>query len=150
MNDVAQSFNVNNEIETIHGDITQPLTYLTEQYDLLLDNASLYSNEENKIHDALKDYQNIMNKNSYFLMNCFGEKSSGFGTGRQISNNTYSDVKGLFQNRGTVTFFTRERINEIIKELNYEIIYHSNLIENRGDLISEHLITVFKKRTLVR
>ena len=68
VNNLAKNFNVDSDIKTIHGDITQPLKFIEGEYDLLLDNAALYSNDEKKINNALKDYQNFMNKNSLFLM----------------------------------------------------------------------------------
>ena len=78
-------------------------------------------------------------------MNCFGEKTSGYGTGRQLSENTYTDVEGVFKSRGVVTFFTRKRFNEIIKSLNYKIIYQEDVLDSRDYIVVVNLITVFKK-----
>lgn len=145
VNNLAQSFGVNNDIDTIHGDITQPLTYLTGQYDLLLDNAALYSNEEDKIYCALRDYRNLMSKNGFFLMNCFGEETTGYRTGRELSEHTYTDVDGVFKERGIITFFTRDRLSEILENLNYRIVYYEDLLENRNGLVTQLLVTSFCK-----
>jgi SAM-dependent methyltransferase len=145
VNFLAKSFGVSNYIETIHGDITEPSTYLTDQYDLLLDNFALYSNNEDKFYSALENYRNLLCDNGFFLMACFGEGTSGYGTGRKLSENTYTDVDGVFKDRGVVTFFNRNRLNEILVSLNYKIIYFEDLYEKRESFDKEMLITVISK-----
>ena len=146
VNRLARSFGVKNDIETIHGDITQPLVFLEGKYDLLLDNAALYSNEEVKIYNALKDYRNLLSDRGFFLMTCFGEETSGYGTGRKLSDHTYTDVDGAFKDRGVVTFFNRDRLNDILVSLNYKIVYNEVLYERRDSFDKQMLVTVFSKQ----
>lgn len=78
-------------------------------------------------------------------MNCFGEETTGYRTGRELSEHTYTDVDGVFKERGIITFFTRDRLSEILENLNYRIVYYEDLLENRNGLVTQLLVTSFCK-----
>ena len=97
------------------GDITTPIDYISNTFDILLDNYSLYSNPEDDIKNALFDYYNFLNEGGYLLMNCFGDKTTGYGTGTKLTEYTYRDVEGSLKDRGIITWYSRERLNNLFR-----------------------------------
>lgn len=145
-NKVALEFNVKDEISLLHGDITEPKNYINSKFELLLDNYALYSNEENKIKRALEEYYDLTAQSGFFLMNCFGEKTTGFGSGKQLSDNTWIDISnGIMKERGIVTWFTKKRLFDSFQKIGFSISYYENiLIERNQNIIEKHSIC-FKK-----
>jgi len=144
---LANEFGVKNSIDLVHGDIMFPKKFINNKYDILLDNYSLYSNYEEQIINALKDYYDIMKSPSYFLMNCFGEKTTGFGLGEQISRNTYTDIPiGVMKQRGVVTWFSKRRLLEVLGDIGYIVSYYENILyEQNGDLTEKHITCLQKQ-----
>jgi len=142
---IAKEFGVTNTIDLILGDITKPDKYFSNTFDVLLDNYSLYSNPEDEVSNALMKYYNIMNGGGVFLMNCFGEKTSGYDTGTQLSKNTFRDVEGSLKDRGIITWYNRSRLNELFSRIGFQISYTEDLSEDHNGVITEKLITCLKK-----
>ena len=127
------------------GDITSPGKFISETFDILLDNYSLCSNPEEDICSALFEYYNFLNWGSYLLINCFGEKTTGFGTGTQLSNKTFRDVEGSLKDRGIITWYSRERLNDLFRNIGFEIAYTEDLAQLHNGVVTEKLITCLKK-----
>jgi len=145
-NKLVSEFNVNGKIDLLHGDITEPKNYLNNKYELLLDNYSLYSNEENKIKSALIQYYDLTAPSGFFLMNCFGQRTTGFGLGKQISDNTWTEISnGIMTERGIVTWYTKKRLFHIFQKIGFSISYYENiLIERDGNIVEKHNICLKK------
>ena len=142
---IAKEFGVSKNIDLLIGDITKPKVFVKKKYDVFLDNYSLYSNAEEKVCTALSEYFEILYNGGLFLMNCFGEKTSGYGTGTQLSENTFRDVEGILKNRGIVTWFTRERINNIFNNIGFKIVYTEDVTHENNGVFTEKLISCIKK-----
>ena len=143
--EIAKEFGVKNTFELVLGNITSPRKYISESFDILLDNYSLCSNYEAEIRNSLPDYYYILNDGGYFLMNCFGEKTTGYGTGKQLSEHTYRDVEGSLKDRGIITWFNRTRLNNMFKEIGFQIVYFEELLVENNGILTERLITCFTK-----
>lgn len=114
----------NNEISVnfILGDITKPKEYFTHQFDIMLDNYSLYANEKESIIEAYKQYYDLLKPGGHFLTNCFGE---------------LTDYDVLI---GTSTLFTQSELKKLFAEIGYKIDYTETKLEERDGLIIEKLI----------
>jgi len=144
--EIAKEFRLRNTIELVLGDITTPGKYISETFDILLDNYSLYANPEEDICSALFQYYNFLNRGRYLLMNCFGEKTTGYGTGTQLSEHTYRDVEGSLKGRGVITWFNRTRLNDLFDNIGFQVNYTEDLIVEYNGIVSERLITCLKKK----
>ena len=143
---LLNEFRVEKKINIILGDITKPREYIHSNFDILLDNYSIYSNPEKEIVDAYIDYFDILSNGGYFLTNCFGEKTTGFGTGKRISQNTWAEIQeGKLNGMGLVTFFNRQRLNKLFKKIGYTIHYTECLSEKRNGIRAEKLVTCLTK-----
>lgn len=145
---LAEEFGVFTNFTLLLGDITKPHNHIDSRFDIMLDNYSLCANPEKDIHSALKDYYEILYDGGYLLMNCFGEKTTGFGIGKQLSEHTWTDMSrgGVLYNRGIVTWFTRQRLNTIFQTIGYNINYYENILEDRCEIIIEKHIFCLTKQ----
>jgi len=142
---IAKEFGVTNKFDLVLGDITSPGKFISETFEILLDNYSLYSNPEEDICSALFEYYNFLNWGGYLLMNCFGDKTTGCGTGTQLSEHTYRDVEGSLKDRGIITWFNRTRLNDLFDNIGFQVAYAEHLIVEYNGIVTERLITCLKK-----
>ena len=142
---IAKEFGVTNKFNLVLGDITSPGKFISETFEILLDNYSLCSNPEEDICSALFEYYNFLNWGGYLLMNCFGDKTTGYGTGTQLSKHTYRDVEGSLKNRGIITWFNRTRLNDLFDNIGFQVAYAEHLFVEYNGIVTERLITCLKK-----
>jgi len=143
---LAESFGVINSIDIILGDIVNPIKYIHNEFDVILDNYSLCSNEENKIYNALKYYFTLLKKDGVMMMNCFGENMDGSRTGTQLSENTFRDVdSGSLKNRGVVTWYTRCRLNDLLHDIGFKVLHTEDAVINDNGVVHEKIITYIIK-----
>jgi len=142
-----KEFNIDLEnIELVHGNILFPKNYLKDSFDILVDNYSLYCNSTVNIREAYLQYYDLLNKGGLFITNCFGKKTTGFNTGIKINNNTFKNLReGVLKNRGISTFWDREELNNMFREIGYQIVNIENIIENRNGVFIEKHITYLMK-----
>ena len=145
VNTLAKNFGINKKIETIHGDITKPLKYINKKYDLMIDSYSLYSNINNHVIRGFEEYFQILKPKGFFLNCCFGKKTSGFIKGKKINNNSCTVSKGKLNTGGLQSFYTKNELFSIYKNIGYKIIYYENILENRdGDFVEKHITYLTK------
>jgi SAM-dependent methyltransferase len=142
---LAESFGIKKNINTVHGDITKPLTFIDNKFSIILDSYALYSNIEGHTIRGYEECYELLKNDGFFLTCCFGKKTHGFGTGDKISDNTYTNVKGSLSNGGVQTFFDKEYLLRIFNEIGYRVEYYENIIEDRnGDLVEKHITCLSK------
>jgi cyclopropane fatty-acyl-phospholipid synthase-like methyltransferase len=145
VNKLAKEFCIETEIEIVHGDITKPKSFLNTTYDILLDNYALYSNPEKHTINGFREVFDLMKAGGFFLTCCFGKKTTGFGTGKQLSKNTFTNIKGILSTGGVQSFFSRDDLNSIFSDIGYQMQYYENILEDRnGELVEKH-ITCLRK-----
>jgi len=142
---IANGFGVNKNIELIHGDITKPSGYINKKFDIMLDNYSLCCNPEKNIMEALYSYYSLLKPKGYFLMNCFGDKTTGYGSGTMLAKNTYTDLEGSLKERGLITWFNKKRLRILFNQIGFNIVYFEYINMNYNNSIIQKLITCLKK-----
>ena len=86
-----------------------------------------------------------MENDGFFLTCCFGKKTDGFGTGKKVSDNSYTNIQGILSNGGVQSFFNREDLICIFNEIGYHIKYYENILEDRnGELVEKHITCLSK------
>ena len=112
----------------------------------MLDNYSLYSNPEQNITNALTEYYDLLCDNSFFLTNCFGKRTSGYGSGVKLSNNTYEDItEGNLKDRGVVTWFSEGELRSIYDNIGFKVCYYENILETKNKIVTEKRIFCLTK-----
>ncbi len=144
---IFSKFGVKQSPETLVGNITKPLDYLSDgnKFDLLLDHYSLYSNKPDEIERAYSQYREIAATGALFLTCCFGKRSSGYGTGTPTGPGSYRDIPlGPLSKRGLVTFFSPDEIHSLLRRLGYSIEYYDVMEINGEAGIIEKIITALR------
>ena len=143
INKLAKEFGVDADIEVVHGDITKPKRFLYFghfPYDIVVDNYALYSNPEEDTINGFSGIFDLMKTGGFFLTCCFGKKTTGFGTGKQLSKNTFTNIEGPLSKCGIQSFFDRIDLDWIFSDIGYHIQYCENILEDRnGELIEKHI-----------
>jgi cyclopropane fatty-acyl-phospholipid synthase-like methyltransferase len=143
---LAERFGASGEIKTVLGDIAAPKRYFNQLFDIMLDNYSLCTNSYGRIIDAFSDYFTLLGSGGFLLTNCFGKKTTGYGSGTDLGNDTFTDMtEGALSNRGMNTFFDRVELNRIFAEIGFGIEYVENLVEERNGIIVERQVTCLRK-----
>ena len=104
VNALAREFGVNATIEVVHCDITRPKAFLNSTYDIMVDNYALYSNKEVQTLNGFREFFDLLKTGGLFLTCCFGKKTTGYGTGKQLSKNTFTNIEGKLSNGGVQSF----------------------------------------------
>ena len=142
---LAKEFGVDKGIRTVHGDITQPQTFIENKFNIILDSYALYSNIEVQTINGYEECYDLLENDSFFLTCCFGKKTDGFGTGEKMSDNSYTNIQGILSNGGVQSFFNREDLTCIFNEIGYHIKYYENILEDRnGELVEKHITCLSK------
>ncbi|MCP4118193.1 MAG: hypothetical protein GY737_22905 [Desulfobacteraceae bacterium] len=88
----------------------------------------------------------ILKKGGIFITVLYGAKSSGYSSGKQLSPNTFTEIKsGPFANYGHITVFSPSEILELIEKngfekLEWEIITTENF--DRTYCFEENVLTL--------
>jgi len=142
---LAFKYGVVDNINILNGDITKPLTFIKSTFNIILDSYALYSNKENKTINGYRECYELLEKDGFFLTCCFGKKTDGFGTGKKVSSNTYTKIKGVLSNGGVQSFFSKEDLMNIFDDIGYHTEYYENVLENRdGEIIEKHISCLSK------
>ena len=142
---LSKEFSIDNGISTVHGDITKPLTFIKHKFNVILDSYALYSNIEYQTINGFKECYDLLDNDGFFLTCCFGKKTTGYGTGKQLSKNTFTNIEGKLSNGGVQSFFSRDELDQIFCNIGYRISYYENIIEDRnGELIEKHITCLSK------
>ena len=138
-------FGVKNNIKLIHGDITNPLKFVHQKYNVLIDSYSLYSNKKIYFEKGIKEYYDILNNNGFFINCCFGKKTTGFIKGNKQNLNDCIVKQGKLMNGGLQSFFYKGELNVIFKKAGFNLLFYENIIETRDNEIIEKHITYLTK-----
>ncbi len=128
------------------GDIMKPSKYFLDPFEIMVDHYALYSNPENEITLAYRQYFELLKPGGKFLTCAFGENFDGFGTGVQLSKNTWTDIpEGPLKDRGMTTFWTEVRLCGILEKVGFEIDYSEVIQHKIVDSFQEKIIVSVKR-----
>lgn len=100
------------------------LIYQEDMFDAIVDSATIYSNKLEDISKILKEVYRILKKDGKIISTgLFNSKTTGFGTGEYLAENTYRELtEGPLAHRGTVHFFKKEEIFSIWSSIGFREI----------------------------
>lgn len=90
------------------------LNYPSDFFDALIDSAVIYANKIEHIKTILNEAYRVLKKGGkIFSTGLFNCKTTGYGTGSKLEDNTYNELtQGALSHRGTVHFFTIAEVLE--------------------------------------
>lgn len=100
------------------------LVYQDEMFDAIVDSAAITSNKIEDVKVILKEAYRILKKDGKIISTgLFNEKTTGYGTGEYLDENTYRELtEGPLAHRGTIHFFNKEEIMNIWSSIGFKDI----------------------------
>lgn len=85
------------------------------------DNGSFtQKNVVRKCTDKNKTYQ-ILKPGGKLITVCFGRQTTGYGTGRELEENTFKNIpKGALSDRGITHFFGKDELRETLQTTGFD------------------------------
>lgn len=122
------------------------LSYPDDFFDAVIDNVSIDANRLDDIKTMYKAIYRILNPNGKLLTVCFDKETTGFGTGKEIEPDTFTDMtSGVLKTSGVHHFFDKQSINALLAEIGFTGIKNETLVyTDNGNVISE-IITMAEK-----
>ena len=92
-----------------------------------------------KVYDFLK-------KDGKLLTVCFGKETSGYGLGKEIEKDTFTDItEEALRERGITHFFDKKLIKLILSEIGFNnIMIDSILYTDRGMKVEQYVVQAEK------
>ena len=110
----------------------EDLMFKDNYFDLIYDIESLYCNEVNLIQNAIDESYRCLKQDGTYFGKMFGIKTTGSTSGKEISKNTFENLKkGIFAGHKVAHFVTKAEIRKLFKkykniEINYQIHTRNN------------------------
>ncbi|MCI9050791.1 MAG: class I SAM-dependent methyltransferase [Lachnospiraceae bacterium] len=102
------------------------ISYPNEFFDCIIDSAVVYANTIKNITDMYKKtYDLLVLGGKLFSTGLFTPNTTGYGTGLSLEKNTFKDLtEGALSGRGTVHFFEKEEVSELLNAAGF---HHINI-----------------------
>ena len=98
----------------------QDVEYERSSFDAVIDSCCIYANVIDDILSMYKKVFSFLKEGGKFLTIAFGKKTSGYGSGRKIEDDTYTDMtEGNLVNRGTTHFYTKHDFISILENTGF-------------------------------
>ena len=121
------------------------LPWETESFDLVVDVFALYANILPEIHKTVKEIVRVLKPGGFFFTKVWGVKTQGYGTGKKLEENTYSDISsGPCKDMGVSHFFNEKELKLYFKPLKLQKTTEINR-RTEGMIYSQEYICIYKK-----
>lgn len=121
----AKSYLAKENLEA-HFEVADALdiSYENNFFDCIIDSAVVYANTIKNITDMYKKiYDLLVPAGKLFATGLFTPNTAGYGTGILLEKNTFKDLtEGALAGRGTVHFFEKEEILELLDSIGFHNI----------------------------
>lgn len=122
------------------------INYKNEYFNCIIDAFCITSN---LLSDIINMYQKIYNMLVFggkLFSTGFTPKTTGYGTGTKIEENTYRNLTtGLITNRGLIHFFEEDQLTMILNNIGFKNIKFIIIKRLENNSILEHLIVTAEK-----
>ena len=146
---VVYEFGADQPVNLIHGDITRPKEFIFKTYNLLIDHYSVYANPAEQIGIAYDEFFDIIEPGGYFLTHFFGTACSGLETGTRLEPHSYKNItQGAHRDTGTISVYTRTELEEMFREIGYEIVYYEHILQERDGMTVDKHITCLRRPSI--
>lgn len=144
----AKSYLAKENLEA-HFEVADALdiSYENNFFDCIIDSAVVYANTIKNITDMYKKiYDLLVPAGKLFATGLFTPNTAGYGTGILLEKNTFKDLtEGALAGRGTVHFFEKEEILELLDSIGFHNI---NIDEtkrtDRGKIVEYWIVSAEK------
>ena len=124
----------------------QEVSYPDDFFDAIIDSACIYANGLNDIELMYRKCLSFLKLGGKIITTAFGKNTSGYGGGRQLEEDTYTDMtEGNLRNRGTAHFYTKESLTYLIEKIGFKNVKCGVDLYTGNDSVVELLICQAEK-----
>lgn len=110
--------------------------YKKDYFDCVIDSCVIYSNTISDIKKMYNKVFDILKDGGKLLTIVFDTKSTGYGTGVEIEENTFDQIsEGALAGMGRAHFFERNEISEILNSIGFKNITCDRYYREEGETI---------------
>lgn len=144
----AKSYLAKENLEA-HFEVADALdiSYENNFFDCIIDSAVVYANTIKNITDMYKKiYDLLVPAGKLFATGLFTPNTVGYGTGILLEKNTFKDLtEGALAGRGTVHFFEKEEILELLDSIGFhDINIDVTKRTDRGKIVEYWIVSADK------
>ena len=133
----------------VHFDILDGAEIFYEKsfFDCVIDNVCICANKYEGIKRMYSNIYSILKENGKIFSSCFGVKTEGYGTGKELERNTYCDIReGVLAGRGVEHFFAKDDLYSLLKEVGFMDISIDEMIYTDNGVLVQMFIATAEKR----
>ena len=124
----------------------QEVKYQKDFFDAIIDNVCVYANVLEDISLMYNKIYSFLRTGGKLFTTTFGKKTTGYGTGIKIEEDTFTNLtEGNLVNRGVTHFFEKESFLSLLKKCGFKNLNcDTDLYTNNGNVV-EILIATGEK-----
>ena len=133
------------DISFIQSDLTGA-NFPDNFFNAVVDIQSIQHNKLKEIEDVASEIHRILKDQGLLFSKMVSIKDYSYGTGREIEENTFTDIpQGSFSNLGISHFFSLDEIEKLFKRFrNVSVERYERTLEDRSKKVQYWLVTARK------
>lgn len=138
------------ERENLHADFRVSdglhIEYQENFFDAVIDNVCIYANTLQNIKTMYSKVYRMLKEGGRLVTVCFGKETYGYGTGRELEADTYTDIPdGPLHNRGTSHFYEKSDLELLLEEIQFrDVVVDTILYTDNGNDIQQYVAQAIK------
>lgn len=115
--------------------------YPDDFFDAVCDNFCIYSNLTENIRSMYDSIYNMLKPEGMLLTACFGKRTTGYGEGELLEQDTWINLpEGALTGRGITHFFSEEELRSILSETGFRNIHIDTILyTDNGNQIEQYV-----------
>lgn len=122
------------------------LPWADNSFDVVIDIFSLYANTTDVMRLTMKEVQRVLKPGGKFFSKIWGTKTTGYGEGKQIERNTFTDIpRGPCAHMGVAHFFDEAEICNFFRPLELSSLDRILRTDTYSQSTIEEFVVIFSK-----
>ena len=126
------------------------LDYPENFFDGVIDNACICHNRMMNIQKMYEEIARILKPGGKLFTSGFGKETSGYGTGREIEKDTFTDItKGHFAGLGTFHFTDESEMKIVLEKSGFQVLSCDCYKYSDQGAFVDNLVTIAERKATV-
>ena len=124
----------------------QDVSYEDDFFDAVIDNVTSYANYQNDIIVMYAKMLRFLKPGGKILTSVFGRNTTGYGCGRKVEEDTFTDMQeGNLAGRGVCHFYTKDTLTGTLQKVGFRNVCCDTCTYTDGDSVVELLLATGEK-----
>ncbi len=115
-------------------------------FNAVIDSVCIYANKLADIKVMYKNIYKMLKPGGQLLTVAFGKYMTGWGTGEELEDDTYTGVtEGPLHERGVVHFWKEEELEDVLDEAGFDLVHFDQIrYTDMGSSVQLYVVQVMK------